>query len=55
LQQAGAQIFYGHGPENVAGADLVVRSSAVPDHNVEVQAARAAGIPVFSELISWSN
>jgi UDP-N-acetylmuramate--alanine ligase len=50
LQQAGAQIYYGHRPENVAGADLVVRSSAVPDHNVEVLAARAAGIPVFKRI-----
>jgi UDP-N-acetylmuramate--alanine ligase len=47
LEGAGAQVFYGHRSENVAGADLVVRSSAVPDDNVEVQAARAFGIPVL--------
>ena len=29
------------------GADWVVRSSAIPDDNPEVQAALAAGIPVF--------
>ena len=40
-------ISIGHRPENVAGADLVVRSSAIPDDNPEVIAARAAGIPVL--------
>ena len=47
LERAGTQVFYGHRPENVAGADLVLRSSAVTDDNVEVQAARSAGIPVL--------
>ncbi len=46
LQQAGAQVFTGHAAENVQGADLVVRSSAVPEDNVEVAAAKAAGISV---------
>jgi UDP-N-acetylmuramate--alanine ligase len=47
LQSAGAQVFLGHRPENVSGADLVIRSSAVQEDNVEVQAARLAGIPVM--------
>ncbi|MEW5871366.1 MAG: UDP-N-acetylmuramate--L-alanine ligase [Chloroflexota bacterium] len=47
LQQAGARVFLGHRAENVSGADLVVRSSAIPDENVEVQAARAAGVSVL--------
>jgi UDP-N-acetylmuramate--alanine ligase len=47
LAKAGAQIFVGHNPENIVGASLVVRSSAIPDGNVEVQAARAANIPVL--------
>ncbi len=47
VQSAGARVFVGHQPANVSGADLVVRSSAVPDDNVEVQAALAAGIPVL--------
>ncbi|HIE56618.1 MAG TPA: UDP-N-acetylmuramate--L-alanine ligase, partial [Anaerolineales bacterium] len=28
VRDAGAQVFIGHAPENIAGADLVVRSSA---------------------------
>ncbi len=47
LRSAGVTISLGHSPENVAGADLVVRSSAIPDDNPEVMAARAAGIPVL--------
>ncbi len=47
IQAAGAQVTIGHRPENIFGADLVVRSSAIPDSNPEVQAAQAAGIPVF--------
>ncbi len=47
LEATGAHIFIGHAAENVAGAKLVVRSSAIPDDNPEVKAARAAGIPVL--------
>lgn len=47
LQHAGAQVYAGHRGEHIQGADVVVRSSAVPDDNVEVQAAIAAGIPVL--------
>ena len=47
VRDAGAQVFIGHAPENIAGADLVVRSSAIPERNPEVQAALQAGIPVF--------
>ncbi|HEX6303567.1 MAG TPA: UDP-N-acetylmuramate--L-alanine ligase [Anaerolineales bacterium] len=47
LVAAGAQISIGHQAENIVGSDVVVCSSAVPDDNVEVQAARAAGIPVM--------
>jgi len=47
LIRDGARIFAGHRTENVDGANLVVVSSAVPASNVEVQAARTAGIPVL--------
>ena len=47
LRAAGASIFIGHSPQNVVGADLVVRSSAIPDDNPEVLAARAGRIPVL--------
>jgi UDP-N-acetylmuramate--alanine ligase len=47
LRQLGAAVAEGHAAENVGGADLVVRSSAIPDDNPEVLAALAAGIPVY--------
>ena len=47
LRSSGATIKIGHQPENVIGADIVVRSSAIPDDNPEVLAAGAAGIAVL--------
>ncbi len=47
LETAGVTIHIGHRSENIRGADLVVRSSAIPDDNPEVTAARAFGIPVL--------
>jgi UDP-N-acetylmuramate--alanine ligase len=47
LHAAGVTVYIGHHPRNVAGADWVVRSSAIPDNNPEVQAALQANIPVY--------
>ncbi len=47
LALAGIAVMIGHDPQHIHGADLVVRSSAIPDHNCEVQAALQAGIPVL--------
>lgn len=58
LQTAGVRVIIGHFPENISGADFVIRSSAIPDDHIEVQAARRAGIPVlkraefFPELLA---
>jgi len=43
LRELGAQVFVGHDPAHVAGADTIVISSAIPESNVELAAARAAG------------
>jgi len=50
LARHGATIFRGHQGKHIAGADLVLISSAVPDDNPEVVAARAAGIPVVKRF-----
>ena len=50
VEAAGALVTIGHAAENVIGADLVVRSSAVPDDNVEVASAQQAGIPVLKRI-----
>ncbi len=46
LRAQGITVAVGHRPEQVADADVVVVSSAVTADNPEVQAARAARIPV---------
>lgn len=47
LHDQGATVFEGHSASQVSGCDVVVVSSAVPPHNVEVAAARERGIPVI--------
>ena len=47
LQAAGITVYVGHHPHNIEDADWVVRSSAIPDDNPEVVAARNAKIPVY--------
>jgi UDP-N-acetylmuramate--alanine ligase len=47
LRAAGATVHVGHAAEHVAGADTVVVSSAIAEDNVELAAARSAGIPVL--------
>jgi len=57
LSLAGATVYSGHSARQINDADLVIRSSAVPEENVEVQAAYERSIPVLkrsqflSELI----
>lgn len=51
LEVRGAAIFEGHRAENVGKVDLVIRSSAVPDENPEVQEARRRGIPVIKRAV----
>ena len=55
LQSLGAAVILGHQAQNVAGADIVIRSSAVSDENPEVVAARAAGIPVLKRADFLGN
>ncbi|WP_018997757.1 UDP-N-acetylmuramate--L-alanine ligase [Hirschia maritima] len=46
LRKKGAKVFIGHEADNVANAGAVIISSAIKSGNPEVDAARAAGIPV---------
>ena len=48
VDRAGARVFVGHAADQVRGAELVIRSSAVPGDNVEVLAAKEMGIPVLN-------
>jgi UDP-N-acetylmuramate--alanine ligase len=47
LSSLGIQVSIGHAAENAAEADVIVRSSAVAQDNVEVVAARQRLIPVI--------
>jgi UDP-N-acetylmuramate--alanine ligase len=47
MRGLGIRITIGHDAQNLAGADVVVYSSAVPRANAELRAAEAAGIPVI--------
>ncbi len=46
LAAEGITVLAGHQAENLAGAELVIVSSAVPDDNPEVMEARRRGLPV---------
>jgi UDP-N-acetylmuramate--alanine ligase len=47
LEEVGIAVTVGHDAANLAGAALVVISSAIPETNPELRAARAAGLPVL--------
>ncbi|MGE4291278.1 MAG: UDP-N-acetylmuramate--L-alanine ligase [Desulfovibrio sp.] len=47
LQRLGASIFIGHGADNVEGADVVVKSTAIPEDNPEMIRARELNIPII--------
>lgn len=47
LRSLGVNVIIGHAAENIAGANVVVISSAVKPDNVEVVAANENGIPVI--------
>ncbi len=48
LKKQGATIFIGHNADNIIGADVVVKSTAIPDTNPEIVATHEARIPVIS-------
>ena len=54
LVQLGATFFQEHDPKNIGAASVVVRSTAVSENNVEVQAANRRRIPVIprSQLLA---
>ncbi len=53
LAQRGIPVYFGHNPENLHGANCVIRTAAAHNDNPEIAAARAAGIPVFERAQVW--
>lgn len=56
LEAAGVDVTVGHDADSVAGADVVVISTAVRESNPELERARALGIDVWhrSEALAWA-
>ena len=55
LRALGIRIAVGHSADNIAGADLIIRTAAAREDNVEIAAARQAGIPVFERAQAWGS
>ncbi|MBQ8660111.1 MAG: UDP-N-acetylmuramate--L-alanine ligase [Alphaproteobacteria bacterium] len=55
LKNMGAKIFVGHNAKNIDGADYVVFSSAVPEHNVEMVEAKKRGLTIIerAEMLQY--
>ncbi len=51
----GIHVEIGHRPENIQGADCIIRTAAAHNDNPEIAAARAAGIPVFERAQAWGE
>jgi len=51
LVEFGATVQIGHAPNNIAGADAIVTSTAVLPHNPEVRAARSKHIPIVPRAV----
>jgi UDP-N-acetylmuramate--alanine ligase len=47
LRNLGINVYEGHSADHIIGSDIVIRSSAIQNTNVEVVAAQKAGIPVL--------
>jgi UDP-N-acetylmuramate--alanine ligase len=55
LTSLGVRVFIGHAAANIAGADALVRSTAVKADNPELVAAQARGIPVVPRAVMLSE
>ncbi|MBE6924190.1 MAG: UDP-N-acetylmuramate--L-alanine ligase [Ruminococcaceae bacterium] len=53
LISQGIQVAIGHRAENIEGAECIIRTAAAHNDNPEIQAARAAGIPIFERAQAW--
>ena len=53
LIERGIQVAIGHREENIEGAECIIRTAAAHNDNPEIQAARAAGIPIFERAQAW--
>lgn len=55
LRALGITTFVGHAASHLADANMVIRSSAIPDSNPEIQEARVRRIPVLERATALSE
>ncbi|MCU0494860.1 MAG: UDP-N-acetylmuramate--L-alanine ligase [Chloroflexaceae bacterium] len=55
LTARGATVFRGHAPDHVAGADVLVATSAVKNDHPEIVAGLARGLPVQRRADLWRD
>ncbi len=55
INSLGAEVFIGHTEANVEGADVLIYSSAIDNHNPEIELAHKKEIPILkrAELLSF--
>ena len=53
LVAKGIPVHIGHDARNIEGAEVIIRSAAIHDDNVEIAAARKQGILVFERAQAW--
>ncbi len=53
LRGLGIPVAIGHRPEQIKGAEMVIRTAAAHDDNPEIAEARRLGIPVFERAEAW--
>ena len=53
LESHGVPVHIGHDARNIEGAEVIIRSAAIHDDNVEIAAARKQGIKVFERAQAW--
>ena len=53
LEAQGIPVAIGHNASNIEGAEVIIRTAAVHDDNVEIAAAMNRGIKVFERAQAW--
>ena len=48
--KSGIKTFIGHSPSNTRKANILVRSTAIKDNNVEIRHAKKNKIPIYSRV-----
>ena len=55
LKNEGIKIYIGHSKKNIKDSDAIIYSTAIPESNLEIKAAKEKKIPMFSrsDILAW--